>query len=78
MSSRSTAPPDLQQLGRISSVRAAEAAIIEAVRTGSFAAALRGFTIHPLVSSEQIALEMLDDLLRTEPSLAALLGRPTG
>jgi 6-phospho-beta-glucosidase len=67
------APPDLHQLGLISTVRAAERAVIEAVRTRSRATALRAFVIHPLIGSEQIAQQILDDLLRDDARLAALL-----
>ena len=63
------APPTLHQLGLLSAVRAAERAVIEAARTGSYDTALHAFTIHPLVASERIARQLLDDLLDSEPSL---------
>ena len=47
--------------------------MIEAVAAGSYLSALRAFTIHPLIGSERIGREILDDLLRTEPALAASL-----
>jgi 6-phospho-beta-glucosidase len=67
------APLDLHQLGLIASVRAAERAAIEAVRTGSYRAALRAFALTPLVNSTAIAQQLLDDLLRHEPALARIL-----
>ena len=67
------APLDLHQLGLIATVRAAERAAIEAVTTGSYQAALRAFTLSPLVTSAAIARDLLDDLLRDEPALARLL-----
>ena len=64
---------DLHQLGLIASVRAAERAAIEAVRTGSYQAALRAFALSPLVHSASIGRQLLDDLLHDEPVLARLL-----
>jgi len=63
------AAPDPHQLGLITGVRAAERAIIEAARVGSYDGALHAFTIHPLVASEQAARQVLDDLLATDPGL---------
>lgn len=67
------APPDLHQLGLIGAVRASERAAVEALRSGSYDAALCAFTIHPLVSSEQAGRRLLDGLLADEPRLRALL-----
>jgi 6-phospho-beta-glucosidase len=67
------ASPDLHQLGLMAGVRAAERAAIEAVRTGSYDAALRAFAIHPLVGSDQIAHDLLEDLLGTDQRMADLL-----
>jgi 6-phospho-beta-glucosidase len=64
---------DLDQLGLVASVRAAEQAAVEAVMTGSYRAALRAFAIHPLIGSSQIASAILDDLLRSDDRLARLL-----
>jgi 6-phospho-beta-glucosidase len=63
------APPSLHQLGLISSVRAAERAVIEAARDRSYDGALHAFTSHPLIASEQAARLLLDDLLASEPGL---------
>lgn len=70
-------PPSLHQLGLISSVRAAERSIIDAVTGQSYLSALSGFATHPLIGSERIGREILDDLLRAEPALAALLKQDT-
>jgi 6-phospho-beta-glucosidase len=64
----------LHQLGMIAAVRAAEQAAIEAVRTGSYQAALRAFALSPLVHSTPVAQRLLDDLLLADPALARLLG----
>jgi 6-phospho-beta-glucosidase len=69
------APLDLHQLGLIASVRAAEQAAVEAVTTGSYAAALCAFTLSPLVNSAAIAQRLLDALLHDDPALARLLSR---
>jgi 6-phospho-beta-glucosidase len=65
------APADLHQLGLLAGVRASERAILAAARTGSYEAALHGFTIHPLVASERAARQVLDELLVDEPDLLA-------
>jgi 6-phospho-beta-glucosidase len=62
-------PFSLHQLGLISSVRAAERAIIEASDTGSREAAVAGFTLHPLIADEQVARQLVDDLLADVPDL---------
>ncbi|MDQ1740439.1 MAG: 6-phospho-beta-glucosidase [Pseudonocardiales bacterium] len=67
------AAPDLHQLGLIASVRAAERAALDAVRTGSYQAAWRAFALSPLVNSTSVARQLLDDLLGDEPALARLL-----
>jgi 6-phospho-beta-glucosidase len=64
---------NLHQLGLIASVRAAERAAIEAVGAGSYQAALRAFVLSPLVNSAAIARQLVDDLLRNDPTLAELL-----
>lgn len=64
---------ELHQLGMIASVRAAERAAIDAIRTGSYELALRAFALHPLVGSAGIARRLLADLVATEPPLAGLL-----
>jgi 6-phospho-beta-glucosidase len=70
--------PDLplHQLGLISSVRAAEEAIIESVTDSSIDAAVHGFSIHPLIGSRRIAATLVDSIIRDEPSVAALFRPP--
>src|SRR6185503_5221569 len=63
------APPNLHQLGLISAVRAAERAVVEAARNRSYDGALHAFTSHPLITGEQAARRLLDDLLDGEPGL---------
>jgi len=70
-----TAPLELHQLGLVAAVRAAEQAAIEAVVTGSYDAAVRAFTLSPLVNSVAIAQRLLESLLRDDPALARVLGR---
>lgn len=67
------APLELHQLGLLASVRASERAVIEAVVTGSAAAALRAFALSPLVDSAGAAERLLDQLLADDPALAELL-----
>lgn len=61
----------LHQLGLITSVRAAERAMITAVSTGSYPAAVHGFTVHPLIADERLAEAYLADLLAGQPDLLA-------
>jgi 6-phospho-beta-glucosidase len=46
-----TAPPSEHELGLMCTVKSCERAIADAARTGSAAAALRAFALHPLVGS---------------------------
>lgn len=68
------APFDLHQLGLISSVRASERAIIEASVSGSYETAAAGFATHPLIADEQLARQLLDDLLTDVPGLLSSPG----
>ncbi len=68
-----TTPLDLHQLGLMSSVRAAEEAVISAVVNGSRAEAVRAFAIHPLIGSWQIAERLTASVIVDNPELAALL-----
>src|SRR5699024_1833446 len=58
---RPAASLDLDQLGLLSSVKAADRALIAAVRAGSRSAAWRAFGVHPLVDSVAVARELVDD-----------------
>lgn len=66
-------PLDLHQTGLVCAVRAAERAVIQAVTQRSREAALRGFLIHPLVGSPQVARKLLDSVLADHPGMAELL-----
>ena len=68
-------PVTLPQLGQMSTVRAAEAAIAEAALTGSEAKAWEGFSIHPLVGSPRLGRALLDGYVEAHPSIAELLRR---
>lgn len=68
---RPAAPFTLHQLGLLGSVRASERAVLEAALTGSYSAALHGFTIHPLIADEAAARLLLADLLAGQPELLA-------
>jgi 6-phospho-beta-glucosidase len=57
---RPVAPPTLHQLGLMSTVKAGERAIVDAALTGSRAAALRAFALHPLVPSLTAARALAD------------------
>ena len=55
-------------------VKAVEREAIEAARTGSRAAALRAFAMHPLVDSVAVARRILDGYVEADPAIAAVLG----
>jgi 6-phospho-beta-glucosidase len=76
---RPIAGPDLSlhQLGLVASVRAAEELVIQAVRERSKELAIHGFAIHPLIGSRLIATNLVDSVVRDEPSVAALFA-PAG
>lgn len=63
---------DEHQAGLVLSVKAVEHAVIEAATSGSRAAALRAFAIHPLVDSVTVAQRMLDTYQQQLPELAYL------
>lgn len=67
------APLTLQQLGQLSTLRAAEQAIAEAALTGSREKAWEGFSIHPLVASPRLGKALLDGYVAAHPSIAELL-----
>jgi len=58
------APPSAHELGLMSAVKDCEQAIITAARTGSAAAALRAFALHPLVGSLDAARALAAAALR--------------
>lgn len=59
-------------LGLVTAVKAVERATIEAATTGSRAAALRAFALHPLVESVSVARRLLDGYVAAHPELAYL------
>ncbi|MBB1516628.1 6-phospho-beta-glucosidase [Tessaracoccus sp. MC1679] len=69
------APLTLQQLGQMSTLRAAEQAIAEAALTGNREKAWEGFSIHPLVASPRLGKELLDGYAAAHPSIAELFQR---
>ncbi len=64
---------DLHQLGLVAGVRAAEQAVIDAVRSASRQAAVAGFALHPLIGSWPLADRLVAGLLADHPDLAARL-----
>ncbi|MTD13789.1 6-phospho-beta-glucosidase [Nakamurella sp. YIM 132087] len=67
------APLELYQLGMMTSVRAAERKIIDAVVHRSRDAALAGFALHPLVGSWDLAARLVDSVIADEPTVRELL-----
>ncbi len=65
-------PLPLHQLGLVASVRAAEEAIIAAVRRRDRDAAVHGFAIHPLIGSRRLAADLLESIEEDEPAVATL------
>jgi 6-phospho-beta-glucosidase len=66
------APLPDHALGLVTAVKAVERATIEAATTGSRAAALRAFALHPLVDSVPVARRLLDAYAAAHPELAYL------
>ncbi|HLU96856.1 MAG TPA: 6-phospho-beta-glucosidase [Thermobifida alba] len=64
------------QAALVRTVKAVEREVLDAVRTGSRAAALRAFATHPLVDSVAVAHRLLDGYLRAFPELEQVLPRP--
>lgn len=58
---------DDHQLSLVSALRAVETATLEAAATGSRTAALRAFTVHPLVDSAAVARSLHDGYLGLAP-----------
>jgi 6-phospho-beta-glucosidase len=66
------APLPDHALGLVTAVKAVERATIEAATTGSRAAALRAFALHPLVDSVSVARRLLERYLAAHPELSYL------
>ncbi|QKV75913.1 6-phospho-beta-glucosidase [Amycolatopsis sp. Hca4] len=67
-----TAPLADHALGLVATVKAVERAVLEAATTGSRAAALRAFALHPLVGSVPVGRRLLDAYAAAHPELAYL------
>jgi len=61
-------------LGLMQQVKPVERLTIEAAMTGSRAAALQAFALHPLVCSLPIARQLLDGYIDRIPEVAAVFG----
>lgn len=64
---------DLDQVGLIIQVKAAEEALIAAVRKGSKRLAWKAFATHPLVDSVSVAHDLVEGYIRTDPLIARAL-----
>ena len=65
----------LDMLGLMQQVKAVERLVIEAATTGSEAAALKAFALHPLVDSVTTARALLEGYRRAHPAIEELLRR---
>ncbi|GAA0314356.1 6-phospho-beta-glucosidase [Streptomyces polychromogenes] len=68
----STAPLPLHAVGLVTSVKAAERAVLAAAASGSRADAVKAFALHPLVDSVGVARRLLDGYAAEHPGLAYL------
>ena len=66
------APLPDHALGLVTAIKAVERATIEAATTGSRAAALRAFALHPLIDSVSVARRLLERYLAAHPELSSL------
>ena len=73
---RRLAPVEGHMLGLMQEVKAVERLVIEAATTGSEAAALKAFALHPLVDSVTTARALLEGYRRAHPLIRELLDRP--
>lgn len=64
---------NLEQVGLIASVKAADEALIHAVRRGSKRLAWKAFALHPLVDSVGVAQQLLDSYINENPLIAQAL-----
>ncbi|HLS02971.1 MAG TPA: 6-phospho-beta-glucosidase [Beutenbergiaceae bacterium] len=64
---------DLDHIGLIIQVKAAEQELIAAVRAGSQKSAWRAFASHPLVDSVAVARDLVQDYIHTDPLIARAL-----
>ncbi|NNG36845.1 6-phospho-beta-glucosidase [Nakamurella aerolata] len=68
-------PAKGHMLGLMQSVKAVERLVIEAVNTGSAAAAWEAFSLHPLVDSVNTGKALLDGYRRASPEVDAVFDR---
>ncbi|MFJ8162665.1 6-phospho-beta-glucosidase [Streptomyces sp. NPDC096136] len=68
----SVAPLPLHAVGLVTSVKAAERAVLAAAGSGSRADAVKAFALHPLVDSVTVARRLLDGYAAEHPGLAHL------
>ena len=68
-------PVEGHMLGLMQQVKAVERLVIEAATTGSEAAALKAFALHPLVDSVTTARALLEGYRRAHPAIDELLRR---
>ncbi|WP_405977743.1 6-phospho-beta-glucosidase [Streptomyces sp. NBC_00158] len=68
----SVAPLPLHAVGLVTSVKAAERAVLAAAASGSRADAVKAFALHPLVDSVTVARRLLDGYAAQHPGLAHL------
>jgi 6-phospho-beta-glucosidase len=69
---RTLTQPEGHMLGLMQQVKAVEQLVIEAATTGSEAAALKAFALHPLVDSVSTARALLSGYRAVHPQVAAL------
>ncbi|MFD5420156.1 6-phospho-beta-glucosidase [Streptomyces sp. NPDC127069] len=68
----SVAPLPLHAVGLVTSVKAAERAVLAAAASGSRVDAVKAFALHPLVDSVSVARRLLDGYAAEHPGLAYL------
>ncbi|RPF44549.1 6-phospho-beta-glucosidase [Streptomyces sp. Ag109_G2-6] len=68
----SVAPLPLHAVGLVTSVKAAERAVLAAAASGSRADAVKAFALHPLVDSVSVARRLLEGYAAQHPGLAHL------
>ncbi|MFF8914396.1 6-phospho-beta-glucosidase [Streptomyces sp. NPDC015032] len=68
-------PLPYHAVGLVTAVKAVERAVLDAAESGSRAAAVKAFALHPLVDSVTVARRLLDGYLKVHPALA-YLNRP--
>ncbi|SFX67617.1 6-phospho-beta-glucosidase [Streptomyces atratus] len=68
-------PLPYHAVGLVTAVKAVERAVLDAAESGSRAAAVKAFALHPLVDSVTVADRLVDGYIKVHPSLA-YLNRP--